>query len=112
MKEKTGLIVEKVIGQRKDDMIYLSLLATDPAFQGRGYGSALVEHVTSIADAQDRAAWLISSNNGNTAFYNSHGFFSAGEVILGNDNPTWNQAPVIVPVMIRERKSLRIDEKC
>ena len=29
-------------------MIYLGLLATNPAFQGKGYGSAMVQQVNSI----------------------------------------------------------------
>ena len=47
------------------------------------------------ADAQGRAAYLASSNVLNTEFYNSHGFMTAGEVYLGDDNPQWHQEPII-----------------
>lgn len=48
------------------------------------------------AEAQSRAIFLISSNINNTAFYESCGFSVVGEYSLGDDNPSWTEAPVIV----------------
>ena len=74
-----------------EDMIYVGLLATEPASQGKGYGGALLEVIndfvsaiplinsrhylpqfSSQADELSKATWLISSNTLNDPFYNSH----------------------------------------
>jgi hypothetical protein len=51
------------------------------------------------ADVVGRACWLVSSNISNEGFYNSHGFKSVGEVVLGADNPDWHEGPVRVQVV-------------
>lgn len=43
--------------------------------------------------------YLNSSNMENVAFYNFHGFEIGGKTVIGNDNPTWNGPPVVVPVV-------------
>lgn len=99
--------------------MFLEGIVTHPDFQGRGYGGALLEKASDMvcsyflpnlldimmlfpkADAQNRAIWLISGNIQNTAFYNSHGYFTVGIVELGKDDPTWKKAPVQVPIVGR-----------
>lgn len=39
---------KEAIGDRVKEMIYVSLVATSPASQGRGYGSTLLKEVTTI----------------------------------------------------------------
>ncbi|CAL1701149.1 unnamed protein product [Somion occarium] len=96
-------LIKRLIGDKQKDMFNLDVLGVDPDFQGRGYGSALVEVVTSMADAHGRDTWLVSSNvEANTGFYNRLGFFTIGEITLGEHNPTWDEPPVVVAVMKRE----------
>lgn len=51
------------------------------------------------ADKEKRPVWLISSNVVNTGFYESFGFVSKEDVVLGGENPTWTEPPVIVRVV-------------
>jgi hypothetical protein len=51
------------------------------------------------------ACWLGSSNIANEPFYNSHGFYTVGEAIIGNDDPNWHEAPVIVQIVSISRQS-------
>jgi len=100
--DKLEIIKKEVIEPRKEDLMYLNMIATEPNCQGRGYGSRLLEQMNGIADSRGRATWLISSKYANTQFYNSHGYHEVGRVVVGNDNPTWKEPPVVVLVMIRE----------
>ncbi|EKM54617.1 uncharacterized protein PHACADRAFT_185527 [Phanerochaete carnosa HHB-10118-sp] len=93
-----GALGMNTLGDREEEAIYLQILATTPEKQGRGYASALIRTVTGIADAQRRATFLLSSNLINTGFYNSFGFVEGAKIVLGNDDPTWREPPVVVLV--------------
>lgn len=82
-------------------MRVINSLATNPDFQRRGYGGALVDEVTRRADKERRSSYLISSNTANTEFYNSHGFFTLAETVVGDNNPSWKGAPIPMPLMVR-----------
>ncbi|KAI0926925.1 hypothetical protein AcV5_007596 [Taiwanofungus camphoratus] len=69
--EKLDATVKEALGDEFDSMINLTNLATVPEKQGRGYGTALVRHVTAQADVQQCSTWLTSSNVVNTKFYES-----------------------------------------
>ncbi|KIM46361.1 hypothetical protein M413DRAFT_441453 [Hebeloma cylindrosporum] len=97
-------LISEILGDRIKDMIYVNLLATQPQSQGHGYGGALLDIVTRLADAQGRAAYLSSSNVLNAGFYNSHGFKTVGEVYLGDDNPEWHQEPIILRLVSSIRR--------
>lgn len=111
--------LEQVLGDRRDEMAYIWGLATSPASQGRGYGTALVKTITDMVrdvneqsdsravllttfvhseqtDELGRSTFLFSSNINNTSFYNSCGFKVVGEILIGQDNPTWVRKPVVV----------------
>jgi ribosomal protein S18 acetylase RimI-like enzyme len=53
---------------------YLAMLGTDPAAQGRGIGSALMQPVLDRCDEDGIGAYLESSKEANIAFYARHGF--------------------------------------
>lgn len=53
---------------------YLAVLGTDPAHQGRGYASAVLDPVLARADAEGVGCYLESSKESNVAFYARHGF--------------------------------------
>jgi len=101
-KRKSKAVVQNTIGDNVKDMMYVNGICTSPASQGRGYGGAVLDSVTAIADAQRRAIWLISSNINNTGFYNSHGFITVGTYVLGDKNSEWHDAPVLVSIMVRK----------
>jgi len=95
-------VVKTNLGERLEEMVHLDLLATSPMSQGKGYGFALVSAVTSTADLQNRSTYLLSSNIQNTTFYNSCGFTTIANVVLGSSNPSWKAPPVIMPLMVRK----------
>ncbi len=52
----------------------LDVLGVAPAFQRRGFGGALLEHVFRLADAGGHPCYVITHNVKNIAFYEGHGF--------------------------------------
>ncbi len=59
---------------------YLSLIAVDPARQGQGYATALMQHGLKICDRDEFPAYLESTNEDNLKFYERHGFTVVAEV--------------------------------
>jgi ribosomal protein S18 acetylase RimI-like enzyme len=73
----------------EDPHFYLATLGTDPAHQGEGIGSALMEPVLSICDQEGLGAYLESSKESNIAFYARHGFRVSEEVRMPHGPPVW-----------------------
>ena len=59
---------------------YLGGLGTDPQWQGRGLGSAVIKPVLAICDRDALPAYLESSKESNLGFYRRHGFEVTDEV--------------------------------
>lgn len=57
---------------------YLATLGTEPAVQGRGIGSALMQAVLPTVDGRGMPAYLESSKERNVPFYARHGFEVTG----------------------------------
>jgi len=53
---------------------YLALLATDPAHQGKGHGSVVLQPTLDRCDDNGLPAYLESSKESNVAYYRRHGF--------------------------------------
>ncbi|KIM46362.1 hypothetical protein M413DRAFT_441454 [Hebeloma cylindrosporum] len=102
VEQKTQKALDMVLGDRVKDMLTIMILATEPSSQKRGYGGALLDAVTSLADITGQACWLNSSNIENKGFYESHGFQTVAEIVIGNENPTWHHPPIIAEIMVRE----------
>lgn len=68
---------------------YLPLIGVDPTGQGRGYGSALLEHALEICDADHVPAYLESSNDRNIPLYERFGFEVTGEIRVDDSPPLW-----------------------
>jgi hypothetical protein len=47
----------------------------------------------------DRAIWLQSTDEKNTSFYLFHGYKVVDTVLIGNDNPDWHNAPVVIKIV-------------
>ncbi|KAL1944248.1 hypothetical protein VTO73DRAFT_3433 [Trametes versicolor] len=98
--------VRDAFGEQVNDMYDLQMLATAPEAQGRGYGSALVNAVTDMADAEGRDTWVITVNA--SEFYEHLGFQIVREGVLGDDNPSWEGKPVPVFVLRKRASKARV----
>ena len=68
---------------------YLGVLGTDPSFQGKGLGSAVMEPVLERCDAEGMPAYLESSKERNVPFYRRHGFEVVEELEVSGAPPLW-----------------------
>jgi ribosomal protein S18 acetylase RimI-like enzyme len=66
---------------------YLPMIGVDPAFQGRGIGSALLACALARCDADGLPAYLESSNPRNIPLYQRHGFAILGTIQVGASPP-------------------------
>jgi ribosomal protein S18 acetylase RimI-like enzyme len=70
---------------------YLPLIGVEPAFQGYGYGSALLRHVLKDCDREGIPAYLEATSAQNIALYERHGFQRLEAVEVGT-------CPAITPM--------------
>jgi ribosomal protein S18 acetylase RimI-like enzyme len=66
---------------------YLEILGTDPAHQGRGIGSALLQPVLDRCDDEGVGAYLESSKESNVPYYARHGFEVTREIDHKRNGP-------------------------
>jgi GNAT superfamily N-acetyltransferase len=66
---------------------YLAIIGVTPAWQGRGYGAALMRPVLERCDAQGVGAYLEASTPRNRALYERHGFEVVEECTYARDAP-------------------------
>jgi GNAT superfamily N-acetyltransferase len=66
---------------------YLPLMGVDPSQQGKGYGSALLQHALIPCDSDHKLAYLESTNPKNIPLYERHGFELLGTVQVGTSPP-------------------------
>jgi ribosomal protein S18 acetylase RimI-like enzyme len=71
---------------------YLPLIAADPARQGQGLGTALMEAAIARIDPDGRPAYLESSNPRNIPLYERFGFEHIGEIKT-------ETSPVLTPMV-------------
>jgi ribosomal protein S18 acetylase RimI-like enzyme len=78
----------------KEPHWYLQTIGTDPAKQGKGFGSLIMRHQLAAADAQGLPCYLESSKTSNIAIYQTFGFELTGEIKLPNGPtlyPMWRK---------------------
>jgi ribosomal protein S18 acetylase RimI-like enzyme len=75
---------------------YLPLMGVDPSQQGKGFGSALLQHALMQFDRDNKLAYLESSNPRNIPFYKRHGFELLGSIQIGT-------SPSIAPMLLRPK---------
>ncbi len=68
---------------------YLQMLGTDPDFQGRGSGSAVIAPVLERCDREGDRVYLESSKERNIPFYARHGFEVTGEIQVPGGPVVW-----------------------
>ena len=75
---------------------YLPLIGVDPAHQGKGYGSALLQYALEKCDRDRMKAYLESTNPRNVPLYERYGFEAIGTIQVGS-------SPPLVPMTRRSR---------
>ena len=79
------------MGATPDVRVYaqgLPLIGVDPAYQGRGYGGAMMSHALEHCDREGVPAYLESTNPRNVSLNERHGFATVGKVQVGS-SPTF-----------------------
>lgn len=76
----------------KDPCWHLAIIAVDPARQGKGLGSALLEASLRQCDSDGKPAYLESTNPANLPFYRRFGFEQIGLIQA-------DQAPPLFPML-------------
>jgi ribosomal protein S18 acetylase RimI-like enzyme len=87
--QKDGLAVIEQMGRHhpREPHWYLPLIGVDPSHQGKGYGSALLQHALISCDRNHTLAYLESSNPKNISLYEQHGFTLLGTIQVGTSPP-------------------------
>jgi GNAT superfamily N-acetyltransferase len=66
---------------------YLPLIGVDPPQQGKGYGSALLQHALLQCDRDNKLAYLESTSPKSIPLYERHGFEVLGTIQVGASPP-------------------------
>jgi GNAT superfamily N-acetyltransferase len=66
---------------------YLPLIGVDPLHQGKGCGSALLQHALILCECNKTLAYLESTNPKNIPLYERHGFALLGTIQVGESPP-------------------------
>ncbi len=75
---------------------YLETLGVDPTMQGRGLGSAMLQHIAAVVDAADTECILETANDRNVVLYQRFGFeIRHVERILGAHVRFMRRRPVV-----------------
>jgi ribosomal protein S18 acetylase RimI-like enzyme len=75
---------------------YLPMIGVDPARQGKGYGSALLQHALARCDRDGKLAYLESTSLDSLRLYERHGFELLGTIQVGS-------APPLFPMVRKPR---------
>jgi ribosomal protein S18 acetylase RimI-like enzyme len=84
-----ALINEIVKHHPHEEHWYLAVLCTDPRFQGRGVGRALLEPMLARADEAGVITYLETQKESNLAYYRGHGFDMTDVVLVSGSPPVW-----------------------
>lgn len=71
------------------DHWYLPLIGVEPVAQGRGLGSALLQHALKTCDSDGLPAYLEATNPRNRDLYARHGFDLVETIQAGSSPPLW-----------------------
>lgn len=92
LQEEVFAVLEQVGASHPEtEHWYLPAMGVDPLYQGKGYGSALIERGLEICDHNHVAAYLESTNPRNIPLYQRFGYEIVGEIQAGS-------SPVVTPM--------------
>jgi ribosomal protein S18 acetylase RimI-like enzyme len=63
------------------------MIGVDPAYQGRGYGAALLRHALQTCDRDGLPAYLEATSPRSAALYQRHGFEVIGVIQVADSPP-------------------------
>jgi ribosomal protein S18 acetylase RimI-like enzyme len=84
---------------------YLPMIGVDPAQQGKGYGSALLDYALARCDLDGKPAYLESSSPKNIALYQRHGFEMLGTIQVGSSPPLFPMLREPRPMESQQQKA-------
>jgi ribosomal protein S18 acetylase RimI-like enzyme len=88
--ERTFMVSELLDENHPHDPVwYLNFVGVEPAGQGRGVGSALLDHVLGEADRNAEPAYLDATSMRNRRLYERHGFAATRELRVPDGPPLW-----------------------
>ncbi|KAL6719204.1 hypothetical protein ACLMJK_003441 [Lecanora helva] len=96
----------EVLGEDDDDSWYLVYIGTKPDSRGKGYARALIEHVTKLADRDNRTSYLECSNPMNLKLYGRLGFKFVKKICLNR-----GEKPVEMDIMTRPSMTAQLAGK-
>jgi GNAT superfamily N-acetyltransferase len=89
--ERNVIISELLDENHPHDAVwYLNFMGVEPAGQGHGIGSALLEHVLEEADRNAEPAYLDATSMRNRRLYERHGFVTTRELHLPDGPSLWS----------------------
>jgi ribosomal protein S18 acetylase RimI-like enzyme len=88
---------------------YLPMIGVDPAHQGKGYGSALLQHALARCDREDKLAYLESTSPSSVRLYQRHGFELLGTIQVGSSPQLFSMIRKPRVVSHGSEKNLRIN---
>jgi ribosomal protein S18 acetylase RimI-like enzyme len=80
----------------REEHWHLPLIGVDPAYQGKGIGSALLRHALHACDRHKVLAYLEATSSQNVPLYERHGFEALGSIQVAD-------APPVVPMVRKPR---------
>jgi GNAT superfamily N-acetyltransferase len=85
VEEELVAVISLFIGE--DGVARFRKFATDPAWQGRGIGTALLRHVLSVARAQGASELWCDARHNTLPFYQRFGLMPEGDVFYKGEVP-------------------------
>jgi GNAT superfamily N-acetyltransferase len=89
LEDVNGLFEQMDDSHPAADVWYLPLIGVDVVAQGRGLGSALLQHALAICDSDGLPAYLEATNPRNRDLYARHGFNVLNVIQAGSSPPIW-----------------------
>ena len=74
-------LFEQMDGFHPDEACFhLAFIASDPIMMGKGLGAAMMQHNLKVCDADNKIAYLESTNAANLSLYTRYGFEQIGKI--------------------------------
>jgi ribosomal protein S18 acetylase RimI-like enzyme len=89
IEQKGPFLEQQLAAHPHDPHWYLPMIGVDPAHQGRGLGSALLEYSLEVVDRDRIFAYLEATSARSRALYERFGFEAISVIQAGDSPPMW-----------------------